>query len=246
MQLTIFADGEPRVKPLLIFRGTGKRIPFKEQVQYDKRVTVRFQPKAWCDQEVMEYWVKNCWKPRVRKESLLVLDVHTAQKTERIKTELKECNTTPVFVPAGCTPIVQPLDVSYNAPFKTKVETAATNHLHDNVEGYLHGRFTAGERRVLISKWVGEAWEELSQNKEVAVRSFKKCGISVAADGSEDFEIHLEGLEDYEVDQVDDPDIDGDPFADLSDDARSLTEDGSNGGDPYADLSDNDSFTEEI
>ena len=61
-QLTIFVDGEPRVKPLLIFRGKGKRISLKEQLQYDRRVTVRFQPNAWCDQAVMEYWVKNCWK----------------------------------------------------------------------------------------------------------------------------------------------------------------------------------------
>jgi hypothetical protein len=28
VQLTLFADGEPRMKPLLIFRGTGKRISF--------------------------------------------------------------------------------------------------------------------------------------------------------------------------------------------------------------------------
>ena len=46
---------------------------------------------------------------------------------------------------------------------------------------------------------MGEAWEQLSLNKEIAVRAFKKCGISVAADGSENYEIHLEGLEDYEV-----------------------------------------------
>ena len=30
VQLTVFADGEPRIKPLLIFKGTGKRIPDKE------------------------------------------------------------------------------------------------------------------------------------------------------------------------------------------------------------------------
>ena len=51
-------------------------------------------------------------------------------------------------------------------------------------------------------------------------RSFKKCGISTAADGSEDFDVHLEGLENYEV-QMDDSDIqldeNEDPFADLSD-----------------------------
>ena len=75
----------------------------------------------------------------------------------------------------------------------------------------------------------GEAWEELSKNKKIAVRAFRKCGISVAADGSEDFDIHLEGLEDYEIDEVNDlDDLDADsedPFANLSD--NSLTEDSS-------------------
>ena len=32
VQLTIFADGEPRVKPLLIFRGKGLRISLWEKV----------------------------------------------------------------------------------------------------------------------------------------------------------------------------------------------------------------------
>ena len=65
--------------------------------------------------------------------------------------------------------------------------------MHDNLDGYMNEMITARERRVLLTKWVGEAWEELSKNKEMIVRSFKKCGISVAADGSENSEIHLEG-----------------------------------------------------
>ena len=32
VQLTVFADGEPRVKPLLIFKGTGARITLRERV----------------------------------------------------------------------------------------------------------------------------------------------------------------------------------------------------------------------
>ena len=32
VQLTVFADGEPRVKPLLIFKGTGARIALRERV----------------------------------------------------------------------------------------------------------------------------------------------------------------------------------------------------------------------
>ena len=241
-QLTIFADGEPRVKPLLIFRGKGKCISMREQLQYDRRVTVRFQPNAWCDQNVMEYWIKNCWKPHVKEETLLVLDVHKAQKTDQIQDLLtKECNTTPQFVPPGLTNVLQPLDVSYNAPFKKRVESQALRHLQDNLEGYLHGKFTAGERRVLLKKWVGAAWEELVQDKEIAVRSFKKCGISVAADGSEDFEIHLEGqgLEDYKIAEMDDH-SNSDPFADASgsdsDSFADVSQSGSD-SDPYADVS---------
>lgn len=52
---------------------------------------------------------------------------------------------------------------------------------------------------LLITQWVGQAWEELSDKKEMTVRVFRKCGISVAAVGSEDFDIHMEGLDDYEV-----------------------------------------------
>ena len=151
---------------------------------------------------------------------LLILDVHKAQKTNKIKDLLKnESNTSPGFVPAGCTSIVQPLDVSCNAPFKKKVENAAMQHLQNNLDSYLHGKFTPGERRVLLTKWVVEAWDEISQNNGMAVRSFRKCGISVAADGSEDFDINLEGLNVYRIDYTDDSYTDvEDPFADMTDD----------------------------
>lgn len=37
----------------------------------------------------------------------------------------------------------------------------------------------------MFTKWVGQAWEELSTKKEMIIRSFKKFGISVAIDKSE-------------------------------------------------------------
>ena len=43
VQLTIFAYGEPHIKLLLIFKGTGQRIPDREKRQYDPRVVVKFQ-----------------------------------------------------------------------------------------------------------------------------------------------------------------------------------------------------------
>ena len=93
--------------------------------------------------------------------------------------------------------------------------------MQDNLDGYLTGKITAGERRILLTNWVGDTWEELARNKEMVIRNFKKCGISVADDGSEDSEIHLEGLEDYQISNEDCGD-DEDPFANLSDYSSSM------------------------
>ncbi len=74
-----FADGEPRVKSLMIFVGTGKLIKLRERVQYDTRVSVMFQSNARCDEVVMGWCVKNSWKPHIKEESLLLLDLDKGQ-----------------------------------------------------------------------------------------------------------------------------------------------------------------------
>ena len=56
------------------------------------------------------------------------------------------------------------------------------------------------ERRILITQWVDEAWELLSNElKESIVRSFRKCSITIALDGSEDNDINIGGLEGYTI-----------------------------------------------
>lgn len=57
VQLTIFGDGIPRVRPTVIFRGKGKRIRPDEKKSWDRRVEVYFQPKAWCDESILKEWV---------------------------------------------------------------------------------------------------------------------------------------------------------------------------------------------
>ena len=41
----------------------------------------------------------------------------------------------------------------------------------------------------------------LVKHKEMIIRSFQKCGISVPIDVSEDNQIHIQGLEDYAVEE---------------------------------------------
>ena len=58
-QNTIFADGVPRVKPLIIFRCKGLRISTNEKKAWDSRVTVFFQENAWCDEEITVKWINS-------------------------------------------------------------------------------------------------------------------------------------------------------------------------------------------
>lgn len=166
-------------------------------------------------------WINQLWKPACSEEMMLVLDVHKAQKTDAVQSLLRDkCKTKPVFVPAGITHLVQPVDVVFNAPFKQAVEREATRHLHNNLDEHMRGTINASERRVLFTKWVGAAWDEVSANVDMVIRSFEKCGISFPINGSEDNKINIANIDNYTVDSEDEEEVTGssdedeDPFSD--------------------------------
>ena len=57
VSLTIFAN-RSAVPPLLIFRGKWLRINPAEKKQWDWRVKVTFQRKAWCNEAIMKNWIE--------------------------------------------------------------------------------------------------------------------------------------------------------------------------------------------
>ena len=125
--------------------------------------------------------------------------MHRAQQTDGVKALLKKKNTKLVNVPPGCTSRVQLLDVSFNKPFNDVVKQLFEKHLEENLSRYPEGEISASERRVLVTKWVGKATTEVGSNRDMVVRSFKKCGISLSLDGFENEEIHIESIEEYEL-----------------------------------------------
>ena len=74
----------------------------------------------------MREWINLQWKPASEGDMMLVLDVHKAQKTPDILDTLAEMNTTPIYVPAGTTGLIQPIDVCFNAPFKAAIKNRQT------------------------------------------------------------------------------------------------------------------------
>ena len=100
--------------------------------------------------------------------------------------------------------------------------------MQENLDDYVHGNFSAKQRRILLTAWIGEAWEKTCANRDMIIRGFRKCGISVAVDGSEDNDINIKGLEKYKVDRDDnDPFLSEDgSFADESETATPTEDEG--------------------
>ena len=206
VQLTIFGDGIPRIRPFIIFRGQGLRISHTEQDAWYRRVHVVFQKNAWCDEAVMKRWINELWgnvfvNPATPGSTgkILVADVHRAQQTDGVKALLKKTKTELVNIPPGCTSRIQPLDVCFNKPFKDAIKMQFEKYIDENLDKYKDNKFTASDRRILITKWVANAWAEIGTNADLTVRSFEKCGISLPLDGSLDKELNIEGLPDYQM-----------------------------------------------
>jgi len=127
------------------FWGKGRQITFREKVRYDCRVHVAFQEYAWCDEPTMDMWVQQLWKPVCSSNMLLILDVHKDQKTDTIFDLLDRSNTAPVYIPPGTISLIQPLDVTFNKPFKSEGEKLGNEHMQQNLGAYARRDIKASE-----------------------------------------------------------------------------------------------------
>jgi len=129
IQLTIFADGVPRVQPLVFFRGKGVGSTIvEERRKYDNRVVVKFNSTAYVNSATMVEWLDNQLLPVLGDQpTLLAMDLFAAHKTEGVLDTLRANDITVSIIPGGCTGLVQPLDISINGPFKEILKVRIIN-----------------------------------------------------------------------------------------------------------------------
>ena len=126
------------------------------------------------------------------------MDLLRAHKTDPVKQLLRKSDIALSLVPAGCTGLVQLLDVSINRPFKDLLKQAIDDEWdrRDLARDDIEGDSAVGEMRVMMTRCVAEAWETFCrERREVVIRSFHELGLSLPLNGSCDGELSIKGLE---------------------------------------------------
>ena len=194
----------------LIFKGQG-RLPAAEKAAYDPRVCVFFQPKAWMDRPIALEWVRRVWAPLVAKkpagEKLMLLDNLDAHVDMPFRAALRELQTLAWYLPPGCTDFLQPVDAGAGRLIVTLYLEAQDIWLDidENLELWEAGKLTAAQRRILMTRWLGAAWEKFNSRQYDGARHrwFQKTGGLMTADGSADDKITPEGTTKYSFERLD-------------------------------------------
>ena len=202
LQLCIRGEGEQTIKPAIIFRGKGN-VSLQELSKHDKRVDVYFQKNAWMDHEINLEWTKNTFIPGVAqksKENVIFADNVYFQLSKEFHEACREKgNATVYMLPENQTDKLQPIDAGIGRLMKLKIGNTLDKWLEvkENIEKW-QGKMSAKERRILMTKWVGDAWDEMQRYQDLFRKAFKRTGCLITVDGSGDDLIHPQGYENYE------------------------------------------------
>jgi len=135
----------------------------REALGYDPRVVVEFNKKAYANTEIIIFWLEELLLPNLGpRPTLLIMDLRS-HKTGPVREISKANDIALSLVPAGCTGLVQPIDISINRPFKDllKGEIGKEFERRDNggASDEVVGSSAVGKMRVMMTRCVAEAWK---------------------------------------------------------------------------------------
>ena len=183
--LTVTASGH-KLPALIIFKEpTGQIGPrVRRHLNIPGNVLVTASKSGWMTQEAMAYWLRRVWGDTDDDvQRLLVLDEYRVHKSQEVRETAEGKKTDIVYIPGGCTSLAQPLDVSINKPFKAHIRQLWEQWAFDN----LRGTSRVHPSRQNVINWISQSW--ILIDADLIVKSFLRCGISNAMDGSQDDEV---------------------------------------------------------
>jgi len=138
--------------------------------------------------ELMLEWLKIARGRRPRaflnQPLVLVLDAFKGHLTDSVNNQLRKMKTELVVIQGGMTSVLQPMVLSINKPFKDRLRQQYLTWIADPARGLTETGKIKSAAPSEVARWVSAAWKAIAES--IIVRSFKKCCISNALDGSED------------------------------------------------------------
>ena len=181
--LSAYADGT-KLPPLVHLSGV--RPPPKNEIPAGVVIYMcGAGKKSWANEESINFWLKRVWGMNNQRRRFLVWDAFRAHLTPSVKESVRmKYNSDLCVIPGGCTSKLQPADVSWNRPFKSHIAELYDKWLFNGPVEKTKGGNRRAPSKIVMLKWIKQAWDAISP--DIVRKSFKKCGISNAIDGSED------------------------------------------------------------
>ena len=177
-----------------IVRRKGLRITNDEREAWHKVVDVYFQENAWADTEFSVSWANRTLKAATQGTDRFVLfcDNLSEQVPDNFKDAVSSTGGLIWYGVPNATDLWQPVDAGFRQLLKVLTKQEHNNWLDcDENASRWYGKtepFSAKERRILVTHWVGNAYSMLTSEdyKSYIWRLWKKTGCLIRADGSED------------------------------------------------------------
>lgn len=133
--------------------------------KFPKGIVVTCSPKGWMNEVVMNEWLDKVWKKRkgafFKPKSLLIYDSHRSHLTPNIKKIVEKYSQLAV-IPGGLTKKLQPLDLSANKSFKSKMRNKWEKWMVEGIHTFIKSGRMRRAAYVDVCNWIIESWKEVT------------------------------------------------------------------------------------
>ena len=169
---------DDKLRISIIFRGTGKRVSDDEKKACHENVDIYWHENAWADTNVCVDWAENTLAPAMhgKGDFILFCDNLEGQVALRFQEQVRKSGGIVWYGVKNATNIWQPVDVGMGRILKTLVAQEQQDWM-----GNTEKKLNAKERRILLTHWVGNAYEKLNDSNytNLRYRCFQRTGCLI-------------------------------------------------------------------
>jgi hypothetical protein len=172
---------------------------------------VYFDAKAMAGHTVSEQWLHDFdEQTKSQGKRILGLDGWGPQSTADYQADAKDRDVKLSYSPEECTDETAVTDRDLGNEVKSHMVKKGykpdLEKSDERLEAWKSGKVTTSERRILFTKWLGDAWDHVCAEKsDMITKSFKKCGMFNDVDGKENHLVKLKRMPAYEPPAKSDP-----------------------------------------